>query len=754
MIKFKGLFLGMACALGLMTTAQAQVATPKLGKASIKDVVAAMTLEEKIEFIHGIGMGVTGGGNGPVAGSVAGRVPGAAGLTQTIDRLGIPAIIMADGPAGLRIDTLRQGESKRYYTTAFPTGTILASTWNPALIEQVGRVMGNEVKEYGVDVLLAPGVNIQRNLLCGRNYEYYSEDPFLTGRIGAAFVNGVQSNGVGTSVKHFAVNSQETGRAYVDAVVGERALREIYLRAFQYIVKTAQPWTVMSSYNKVNGTYASESKRLLTTILRDEWGFKGMVTTDWFAGRNYPAQVEAGNDLLMPGRKQETKKITAAIKAGKLDVKELDRNIERILELVIKCPSFLGYQYSNNPDLAAHSLVAREAAAEGMVLLKNQQNALPVASGNICLLGNASYATYVGGTGSGEVASAHNISIEEGLETAGLRIDKSLKNLHLQYIAEEKAKQPARTNILQKINVLPERAWSQGELEQLAKNTDACIITIGRNAGEGSDRKVDVDYSLSASERALIDNASEVFHRQGKKVTVILNIDGVIDASTWADKADAILVAWLPGVQAGNATADVLTGKVNPSGKLAITFPQSYKDVPSESTFPGVPAERPDSTVYNEGIYVGYRHCNTHHVAPAYEFGYGLSYTTFSIDKVKLSSKKFNGKLVVTANVRNTGKTAGKEVVQLYLSAPTDKIDKPTEELKGFAKTKLLKPGESQKVSFTLTPDELASFNTEAASWVADKGEYIVKVGNSSRNFKQTAKFSLAEDIVVEKCHK
>lgn len=754
MKNIKNIVLGLACAVGITAQVQAQTAAPKLSKATIKDVVAAMTLDEKIEFIHGIGMGVTGGGNGPVAGSVAGRVPGAAGLTQTVDRLGIPAIIMADGPAGLRIDTLRQGESKRYYTTAFPTGTILASTWDPALIEQVGRAMGNEVKEYGVDVLLAPGVNIQRNILCGRNYEYYSEDPFLTGRIGAAFVNGVQSNGVGTSVKHFAVNNQETGRAYVDAVVSERALREIYLRAFQYIVKTAQPWTIMSSYNKVNGTYTSESKRLLTTILRDEWGFNGMVTTDWFAGRNYPAQVEAGNDLLMPGRKQETKKITAAIKAGKLDVKELDRNIERILEMVVKCPSFLGYKYSDNPDLAAHALVARQAAADGMVLLKNRQNALPLSNGRICLLGNASYATYVGGTGSGEVASAHNVSIEEGLEAAGLTVDKALKSLHLQYIAEEKAKQPARTNILQKINVLPERAWSKSELEQMAKNTDVCVITIGRNAGEGSDRTVDVDYSLSASERALIDNASEAFHAQGKKVVVVLNIDGVIDANTWADKADAIMVAWLPGVQAGNAAADVLTGTVNPSGKLAVTFPRSYSDVPSESAFPGVPAERPDSTVYNEGIYVGYRHCNTHNVAPAYEFGYGLSYTTFSIGKLKLSAKKFSGKLTATAVVRNTGKTAGKEVVQLYLSAPTDKLDKPSEELKGFVKTKLLKPGESQKVSFTLTPEELASYNTEAAAWVADKGQYVVKVGNSSRHFEQTSTFSLADDIVVEKCNK
>ncbi len=736
-----------ACCAGFSAYAQ-----PKLNKSNIKEVVAAMTLDEKIEFIHGIGMGVTVAGNGPVAGSVGGRVPGAAGLTQTIERLGIPPIIMADGPAGLRIDTLRQGEQKRYYTTAFPTGTILASTWNPELIQEVGRNMGNEVKEYGVDVLLAPGINIQRNLLCGRNYEYYSEDPYLTGRIGAAFINGVQENGVGTSLKHFAVNNQESNRSYVDAVVSERALREIYLRAFQYIVKTAQPWTVMSSYNKLNGTYTSESKHLLTTILRDEWGFKGMVTTDWFAGKNYPAQVSAGNDLLMPGRSSETKKIKAALSAGTLNEKDLDRNIERILELVIKCPSFLGYKYSNNPDLKAHAQVARKAAAEGMVLLKNNGMALPIAKGNVCLLGNASYSTFVGGTGSGEVASAHNISIAEGLKAAGMQVTNELTMLHKKYIVEEKAKQPARTNILQKINVLPERGWTQAELSALADKTDIAIVTIGRNAGEGSDRKIDIDYLLSDTEKALIDNAAATFHAKGKKVVVVLNIDGVIDVASWADKADAILVAWLPGVQAGNAVADVVSGRVNPSGKLAITFPKTYDDVPSAKTFPGLPVERPDSCVYDDDIYVGYRYANTRGVAPAYEFGFGLSYTTFKMSNLKVKASG-NGLYTATVTVRNTGKKAGKEVVQLYLAAPTTQIDKPSEELKGFVKTRLLKPSESQTVTFTLTPYDLASFNPSQSAWIADAGTYTVKVGNSSRNFLQQMTFSVNREIIVENCH-
>ena len=748
-MNLKTVLLSVACMMALGVSAQ-----PKLSKATIKDVVKAMTLDEKIEFLHGIGMPAA-SGSGPVTGSVQGKVPGAAGETQRMERLGIPAIIMADGPAGLRIDTIRSGEKRRYYTTAFPTGTILASTWNTSLVEEVGNAMGNETKEYGVDILLAPGMNIQRNLLCGRNYEYYSEDPYLTGHIAAAMVNGVQKNGVGTSVKHFAANNQETRRASVDARMSERALREIYLRAFQYVVKTTQPWTVMSSYNKLNGTFTAESKYLLTTILRDEWGFKGMVTTDWFSGKDFAAQVAAGNDLMMPGRPNETEQIKAAIANGTLSMEEVDRNIERILELVVKCPSFLGYKYSDNPDLKAHAEVSRNAATEGMVLLKNGLTpVLPLKKGmSIALLGNYSYKTIVGGTGSGEVPSAHNVSIAEGLQHAGFPINKNLVDLHAKYIAEEEAKLPPRTQIIQKVEAIPERLWTKDELQQLAANNDIAVITIGRIAGEGRDRKVDADYQLAQAELAMLSNASEAFHAKGKKVVAVLNVDGVIDAYTWADKVDAILVAWLPGIQAGNAVADVVCGKVNPSGKLAITFPKAYEDVPSAKDFPGLPAKKPQYCEYNDDIFVGYRYHNTKNVEPAYPFGYGLSYTTFSMSGLKLSGKTFNKKMTATVTVKNTGKVAGKEVVQLYLSAPVTSQEKPSEELKGFVKTKLLKPGEQQVITFTLSADDLASYYTDQSSWMADKGTYTVKVGNSSHNFQQEATFSLKDNIITEKCH-
>lgn len=733
--------LGMGC----VTAAN----TPQLGKSPIKDVVKAMTLDEKLAFIHGTGMLIS-NGNGPVVGSVGGVVPGAAGTTYAIPRLGIPAIVMADGPAGLRIDSLRPGDSHRYYCTAFPTATILASTWNPELAREVGNAMGEEVKEYGVDILLAPAINIQRNPLCGRNYEYYSEDPLLSGTIGAAFIQGAQANGIGVSLKHFAANNQETSRGSVDVIISQRALREIYLRGFEIAVKESQPWTVMSAYNKINGSFCSENPWLLTDVLSHDWGFQGMVMTDWLAGRDYAAQLKAGNDLLMPGRKAEVKKIQAALNNGQITEADIDKNVERILELIVKCPNFKHYAFSNHPQLQAHAQTARQVAEEGMVLLKNEGATLPLAKGAVTVLGNASYETYIGGTGSGEVAKAYEVIIAQGLKNAGYEINRRLFDSYRQHIAEEKAKQPKRTNILQKINNLPEKTWTDDELQQMAAHSKAAFITIGRNAGEGSDRKEDADYQLSDGEQHLIAQTAKAFHAQGKKVIVVLNIDGVVDVTSWRNEADAILLAWLPGQEAGNALAALVDGQANPSGKLAQTFPMRYADVPSATSFPGRPANYPDSTIYNEGVYVGYRYYNTHHVATAYPFGYGLSYTTFDINHLKLNGKTFKDKLTASVTVKNTGKRAGKEVVQLYLSAPTTSMNKPSEELKAFHKTTLLKPGQTQTLTFTLDPRSLASFSEKSNRWVADKGTYTVKVGNASNHFEQTATFTLDKDMTIE----
>ena len=537
---------------------------PQLGKAPLEKVIQAMTVDEKIRLLTG---------TGEVAedilvavGETDKIVPGAAGTTYPILRLGIPAMVMADGPAGLRISARRDSCPRTFYCTAFPVATLLASTWNTDLVQQVGQAMGNEVLEYGCDILLAPALNIHRNPLCGRNFEYYSEDPFLTGKIAVAMVKGIQQNGVGTSVKHFAVNNQETNRIANDAILSPRAMREIYLKGFEMVVKEANPWTVMSSYNKINGVYTSESYDLLTTILRKEWGYQGMVVTDWFGGRDAVGQVQAGNDLLMPGKIRQQDSIRQALKTGKLSMADVDRNVRRVLELILKTPRFKGYPYSEQPDLKAHASVTREAAAEGMILLKNDGKTLPLAADvrDIAVFGNTSYQFIAGGTGSGDVEEAYSVSLEEGLTGAGFILDKGLKQHYLDYIRAEEAKIDWK-----KYNhVTPPRivecTLDEGLIRRKAEETDMAMITIGRNAGEYSDRKVKDDFELCADEREMLEKVTRIFHQEGKKVVVILNIGGVIETASWKDRPDAILLAWQGGQEGGNSVADILSGKVNP----------------------------------------------------------------------------------------------------------------------------------------------------------------------------------------------
>lgn len=720
---------------------------PQLGKSPLKDVIAAMTLDEKINIVRGEGMKVSNGDNGPVAGFVSGIVPGAAGRTYGIPRLGVPSIIVADGPAGLRIDSMRTG-AHRYYCTAFPIGTSIASSWNAPLAMAVGKAMGNEVLEYGVDVQLAPGMNIQRNPLCGRNFEYYSEDPLVAGKMAAAVVNGIQSNGVGTSIKHFAANNQETNRFFINELISQRALREIYLKSFEIAVKEAHPWTVMSSYNKINGTYSSENYDLLNTILRKEWGFNGLVMTDWFAGRDYVQQIRAGDDLLMPGRPAEAVKIKEAIENKTLSEAVLDERVENVLKLILRSKTFHQYKYSNRPDLKGHAAVARKAGTEGIILLKNN-SALPLTGKKIALFGDNSYDVIVGGTGSGEVYKAYSVNLYQGLNSAGYQIDNGLKDIYGNYIANEKKLMPQRKEILQTIKLVPEMPVDSDELLKKAEVSDEAVISIGRCAGEGSDRTLDGDYYLTPAELSLIDKVSGAYHARGKKVVVVLNIDGVIDVMKWRDKVDGILLAWLPGQEAGNSMADIMSGKVCPSGHLAITFPREYSDVPSSKTFPGEPSDRPRVSKYDEGIYVGYRYYNTYHVAPAYEFGYGLSYTHFAYNNMQI--KKTGDKVDISVEVENTGKVSGKEVVQVYVSAPKGTLDKPEEELRAFAKTRLLKAGEKQIMHFSLTPYDVASFDTKHSEWIADAGAYKVKIGDSSRDIKLTKSFSFPKEIMVKK---
>lgn len=737
-----------------------------------KALVAKMTLEEKVNLVVGMGMNIPGMSQ-PTAlvGQTMDKVEGAAGTTFSIARLNLPNTVVADGPAGLRINPTRANDKNTYYATAWPVATLLASSWDVKQAEQVGKAMGNEVKEYGVDVLLGPGLNIHRNPLGGRNFEYFSEDPLIAGKMTAAVVNGVELNGVGTSIKHFAFNNAETNRNTSNSIISERAMREIYLKPFQIAVKESQPWTVMSSYNYVNGTYTSESYELLTTILRKEWGFKGLVMTDWFGGKDAVAQMKAGNDLLMPGTPDQKKAITDAVNSKTLNIKVLDENAARIVDYVLRSQAFKKYTFSNKPDLKTHAVIARNAAASGMVLLKNEGTALPVtaAAKNIAAFGNTSYDFVSGGTGSGDVNEEYTISLVQGLANAGYKLDADVNAAYTSYVTAEKAKQPKKSFFEEFMNPtprIPEMEVSEALLADKAAAADIALITIGRNAGEGSDRKVANDFNLKEAEVNLINKVSNAFHAKNKKVVLIINAGGVIETASWRDKVDAILLAWQPGMEAGNAVTDVLSGKVNPSGKLATTFPVKYEDEITAKNFPGkeYPEKAttgmfgmkaiPTDVTCEEGIYVGYRYYNSFNVKPAYEFGYGLSYTNFGYSNIKLSSPVMNKKITFTVDVTNTGTTAGKEVVQLYITAPAGKLDKPAAELKGFAKTALLNPGQTEKVSFVLNESDLSSFNTDATAWIADAGTYTVKIGASSLNIKQTATFKLAKDTVTEKCNK
>lgn len=753
----------------------ASAQTPKFGVDPLDKVISAMTLDEKLDVLIGSSGNQSTDANATI-GNASELVPGAAGQLNGVPRLGIPSTVVADGPAGLRIQPKRQGTDKTFYCTHFPVATLMSATWNTQLVKEVGAAMGNEVKHYGVDVLLAPATNIHRNPLNGRNFEYYSEDPLLAGNICAAMVGGVQSNGVGTSLKHFALNNQETNRTSNNVIGTPRTFREIYLKPFEIVVKQAQPWTVMTSYNKINGTMTSERCDLVTEILRHEWGFKGMVMTDWFGGQNAVAQMEAGNDLLMPGKVNQREEIRKAVLNGRLSMEIIDRNVRHILEYILKTPRYQGYTADNNPDLKAHAVVTRNAALEGMVLLKNAKNALPVSNNvkNVAVFGRTSYDFIAGGTGSGDVNHAYVVSLIEGLNNAGFTVDPALKKAYEAYIPEAQAKMPKSTNqfaaFLPK-HLIPEMNLSASELQASARNNDVALITIGKTSGEFADRYISDNFNLTAAEKKMISDVCAAFHKAGKKVIVVLNVCGVIETKSWIGGPDAVLTAWLPGQEGGNSVCDILTGKETPSGRLPMTWPVSYNDVPSKADFP-TPDEISDDqllealkgfadvrtsgerknfdyTEYNDGIYVGYRYYTTKNVPVSYPFGYGLSYTSFKYGK-PVVSKDSQGNLTLTVEVKNTGKVAGKEVVQVYVSAPGKDMDKPARELKGFAKTRKLNPGESQTVSIAIPYESLASFNEKDSQWQVEAGTYTVMVAKNAADAKPLTATVSEEGRVTE----
>lgn len=753
-----------ACAilLGSISTMTAQV---KLQPQNVDDVLKAMTLEEKAMLVVGGNRQIASSENNGMIGGHAQRVPGAAGATQAIPRLGIPSTVLTDGPAGVRINPKRDNDPSTYYCTGFPVGTALACTWNTQLVEEVGKCIGNEVLEYGCDVLLAPGMNIHRSPLCGRNFEYYSEDPYVTGKIAAAYVRGVQSQGVGTSVKHFAANSQETNRMGVDEVMSQRALREIYLKGFEIAVREAAPWTVMSSYNRLNGPFTQENRELLTTILRDEWGFDGIVMTDWTGLRNTAAQIQAGNDLMEPGADSQIKDIIEKVKSGVLAEADLDICVKRILQYLVKTPAFRAYKYTNKPDLKAHADVTRRCATEGMVLLKNEKQTLPFDNTKtVSVFGITSYDFIAGGTGSGDVNKAHTIDMMQGLTEAGLKVNSKLANLYQSYKAYQEsitAASPARGGWFWGKAVLPEMAVSRNIINVQAQESDLAIITLGRQAGEGSDRHEEGDFTLTDVERQLITDVCNAFHLANKRVIVVLNMGNVIETASWKSMPDAILLAWQPGQEGGYSVADVLTGKAYPSGKLTMTWPNNLIDLPSSASYPNVRSAAPrgrgnnkvefqDYTKHTEGINVGYRYFTTTKEAVSYPFGFGLSYTNFTYSKPKVKATKDG--LTASITITNTGKRAGKEVVQLYASAPAGGLEKPARELKAFAKTRELQPGQSETVTMKLSLYDLASYNEATQSWETAAGKYAIQFGANVEDIRATSPYSLSKPHAV-KCH-
>ncbi|MDF4240683.1 beta-glucosidase [Segatella intestinalis] len=762
-MKYKKMVLTVAVgALSVTMTAQT---APQLNANNIEEVIKAMTLEEKAQLLVGGGNdGFV--GSGAMLGHQKKFVPGAAGTTVAIPRLGIPATVQCDGPAGVHIDAHREGDSRNYYATGFPVGTCLASTWNTDLVRKVGEAIGNETLEYGCDVVLGPGMNLHRNPLCGRNFEYYSEDPVVTGLMGTAFVLGVQSQGVGVSAKHFAVNSQESDRTRVDERLSQRALRELYLKGFEMMVRKSNPWTIMSAYNKINGIYAQGNKDLLTNILRNDWGYKGIVETDWIGKREdlpVEQEVAAGNDLMMPGYPAQVKDIVNAVKSGKLDVNDVDRNVRRMLEYIVKTPRFKGYKYSGEPDLKAHAAITRQSSTEGMVLLKNNA-ALPIRGlKTVALFGVNSYDFMSGGLGSGAVNVGYSVDMVTGLKNIGVATTPQLTEIYQNYVKYAKAKLKADKNPMmwfldQGQPKLDEIDITERCVANEEPKADAAIITIGRQAGEGMDRQINGEFNLSKTEQDMIFRVSDAFHAKGKKVIVIINSGSVMETASWRDRVDAILVAWQPGIEGGNSVADILTGKVNPSGKLTMTWPIAATDHPSTANFakeydmytyknmegwgkgniPGV-----DFSNHEEDIYVGYRYFDTFKKDVAYPFGYGLSYTTFEMGK---PSVKANGKNIeVSVTVKNTGKVAGKQVAQVYVTAPKGAYEKPAKELKTFGKTHELKPGESQTLKMTLEKRDLASFDEANSQWKVDAGNYLFQVGTDVESIKGIATLKVAE---------
>ena len=634
-----------------------------------------------------------------------------------IARLGIPSIMVTDGPHGLRKQAGAAdhvGLNESVPATCFPTASALAATWNRDLIRQVGVALGEECRQEKVGVILGPGANIKRSPLCGRNFEYFSEDPYLTGEIARSHIAGVQSQGIGTSLKHYATNNQETRRMTTDSIVDERALREIYLTGYEIAVKGAQPWTVMCAYNKVNGVYACENRYLMTDILKEEWGHQGLVVTDWGAMDERVDALQAGVELEMPGAPNgNDAKIVAAVKAGALDEAVLDRAVARILTLIFKAADTLAQDFTY--DRQAHHELARRVAGEGAVLLKNEGRLLPLpADARIALIGRFARMPRYQGAGSSLINPTR------------------LDNLHDELIRLVGAERVTYAAGYTEKGEAADEALIQEALA-VAGQADVVVICAGLTdmyEVEGLDRD---HMHMPPGHDALIQRVAAAH----TKVVVVLS-NGAPVEMPWCDAVPAILEGYLGGQAGAGALADILTGRVNPSGKLAETFPRSLADVPAQP-YPGGPV----TVEYCESLYVGYRYYDTAQQPVLFPFGHGLSYTTFAYRDLTVEAK--GDSVTVTFRVRNTGDRAGQEIAQVYVRDVAASHFRPDKELKGFDKI-ALQPGEEKTVTLELDRRAFAFYDAGRKEWVLETGDFEILVGASSRDIRLAATVSLTSE--------
>ena len=652
---------------------------------NIDKIVSSMTLEDKISFCTGANFW----------------------MTKKYEKYDIPALFMCDGPHGLRKqenagDMLGVNKSKE--ATCFPSEVTTASSWNPELLERLGQAIGEEAKDQKVGLVLGPGANIKRNPLCGRNFEYFSEDPFLAGKLAAGFIRGMESQGVGSSLKHFALNSQEQARFTSNGIVDERTLREIYLTAFEIAVKEGKPSTVMCSYPKINGVHASDNKELLTSILRKEWGFEGFVVTDWGAMNDRIEGFKAGCDLNMPGGSDYMEKeVLQAVKAGVLAEADIDESVKRILKLVFKAQETLSSHYE--ADYKTHHKLAKEAAIEGAVLLKNENGILPLApSTKLAVIGAMAKDMRFQGSGSSHI---NPTELSQPLE--------ALQKVYSSVIYAQGCDAKGKTS---------EQLLAQAS--EAASQAEVAVVFAGlppSYESEGFDR---TSMKMPEGHIKMIEATLKA-----NPNTVVVLLSGAVVECPWADSVKAILYMGLSGQAGGEAISDLLSGKANPSGKLAESWPFKYEDVPSSEIY-----DKTADALYEEGLYVGYRYYNKAGVAVRWPFGYGLSYTSFEYSNLSVSGSE------VSVCVTNTGSVAGKEVVQLYVCAPKAGIHRPVRELKGFKKISL-QPSETTIVNFTLCDRSFAIWNN---GWVIPGGEYTLEIGNLQSKIQIEGNFNVATD--------